>query len=237
MTKIINTIGLKKIPNELKIARYFTREKFEKLIKANSIWFSNATFFNDNRERQMPEAFFNGWVSEQKDFYKGIANWIDENVPVYISCWTKFDSENYALWKIYDPNSTGVCIVTTVGELIKQISREDVLICEVDYLNPNDMNLKIDTPWVEYNDVFPFHTLRIKEKYKILPYKFEEEIRAIIYDSCKREGLEITVNPKELVKEIYINPFMSKENVLRARDKIEQNFGEEVLRESIIDEK
>lgn len=237
MLNITNTIGLENIPHNIEIARYLTREKIERLIKEQAIWFADATSFADKNERQIPEAFFRGWPSDKVNSYKDINTLKDEKISAFVSCWTLFDGENYALWKIYDAESTGVCIVTTVGELLKQVDRSDLVLCYVEYINPNKLEKHIDLPWIIYEPGSVPHAMRVKEKFKILPYKYENELRGIIYGIDNDPGISISVDVVALVKEIYINPFMNKDASLLLITELEKVFDSAIFKESIINEK
>ncbi|MDD2300109.1 MAG: hypothetical protein PHU69_10780 [Fermentimonas sp.] len=61
MLKITSTVSLESIPHDTKIARYFTREKIDRLTKERTIWFANVKSFKDKHERQIPDAFFKDW--------------------------------------------------------------------------------------------------------------------------------------------------------------------------------
>lgn len=239
MLKIVQKFHFEEVPDNKKIARYFSREKFERLIKNNTIWFSNAKLFKDMHERQIPESFFSKWPVESRESYIKIDNAKTDVISAFISCWTCFESENYALWKIYNPDSDGVCIVTTVGKLKDQLKRvrDDVITCKVEYIDPDDTNTQIELPWISFGpDKMP-HGIRLKEMYKILPYKYENEIRAIIYGRSKEKGIEVSINTCELIDRIYLNPFMNIDDALNYKMELIKTFKQDVFRESIIKER
>ena len=237
MLKITNTVGLESISHDIKIARYFSRDKLDRLIKERTIWFANAKTFLDSHERQIPDAFFKGWPKESVNSYVKINKLKDDKISAFVSCWTVFDGENYALWKIYDPESTGVCIVTTVGELLQQVNRSDLVLCYIEYINPNKVEQRIDLPWIVYEPGSIPHAMRVKEKFKILPYKYENELRGIIYEIGQDSGIAIHTDMVALVKEIYLNPFMNEDASLLLKKELEKLFDFAIFKESIIDEK
>jgi len=79
--------------------------------------------------------------------------------------------------------------------------------------------------------------MRVKEKFKILPYKYENELRGIIYGIDNDPGISISVDVVALVKEIYINPFMNKDASLLLITELEKVFDSAIFKESIINEK
>ena len=151
MNDIIQIDGLKIIDSNTRIARYFSRSKLIKLMNNQEIWYSNSEHFPDKKERTIPDGFFKGWEEEREENYRIINEAILRSVKSYISCWTKFDEDNYALWKIYDRYSNGACLTTTVGKLQKAISavRKDMLMCEVEYVDLSDKTKHYERPWCQ----------------------------------------------------------------------------------------
>lgn len=230
---ILNLYGISVPSDNQNIARYFCRSKLERLLGTKEIWFANINTFPDKHERSIPDNFFVNWTDERKVNYLKINELKSNAIPAYISCWTKFDSENYALWKIYDPNNDGVCILTTVGKFKKLIKREDMFMCEVNYINNGDKG-KIDLPWVIFNGDSTPVSMRVSETYKISPYKYEEEIRSIIYSTEKVAGIPIKVDLKALVDQIYLSPFANDKLILETKTLLTKIFDETIFQKSII---
>ncbi|WP_238656071.1 hypothetical protein [Paenibacillus piscarius] len=135
------------VDEELKICRYMNLPKFMSLLTNSSIFFTRADKFEDPLEGEMPEAakkelfdkdFFN------VDLYAIISKFIgrevtkvglaEETINMYksyksttfISCWTSFQAESYALWKIYGEDY-GVAIQTNIGKLKNLIEEKAFL--------------------------------------------------------------------------------------------------------------
>lgn len=215
------------------IARYFSRSKLKKLLKKKEIWFADINSFSDKHERSIPDNFFINWPKGSKEGYSRHNELKNKAIFAYISCWTKFDSENYALWKIYDKYNNGACIVTTVGKLKQLIPREDMFICEVSYYSNKDKG-KIDLPWVLYgSDSLPA-SIRVSESYKIKPYMYEQEIRSIIYSKEKIKGLAVEVDIEELVDFIYLSPFASEKINSETEKLLTEVFDKNIIQKSII---
>jgi len=179
--EVENVYGLGKVDDNIPIARYYSREKLEKLLEERSLWFSNAEKFSDSKERTIPEGFYSErFKPSQKEEYQKIADSRKKYIKAYISCWTKFDSENYALWKIYDTKSSGACLVTTVGKLRAELekNRKDIITTEVEYVDLNNGSQLCDLPWVVYKNFVP--PIRMTENFKQKVYSYEQEIRFIV---------------------------------------------------------
>lgn len=115
--EIKNVYGIKKPSDDQLIARYFSMSKLERLLDKEEIWFADINTFTDKYERSIPDSFFINWTTESKENYCKINELKNKKVSAYVSCWTRFDSENYALWKIYDNENNGACIITTVKKI------------------------------------------------------------------------------------------------------------------------
>lgn len=236
--KIIHTMGIDEINDSTQIGRYLSREKLIKLINNQEIWFSNADTFPDKNERKIPEGFFANFNTEAEEGYRRINDAFNIAVKAFVSCWTKFDEDNYALWKIYDKDSNGVCIVTTVGKLKNEInkSRKDMIMCEVEYVNMEDRTKKLDRPWLLYDNNSLIKNIRVSEKFKIKQYHYEEEIRSIIYGVEKSNGFGVKVDLKNLVDKIYVSPFSNKEEMTKTKNELLKMFDGKILCYSKIDE-
>lgn len=225
--KILNS-DIKELDENMKIARYMGRGKFDKIMQDKSMWFSNITEFLDNKERQ--PTIIKSSSPRGKEIIKKITNHLIKKCEVYVSCWTKFIHENYAMWKLYDKNSDGVCIVTTVGKLKEQLP-DNVILDEVKY----DQGDGVMVPNI-YPEGVAVNYLA-SEFAKIGPYKYEDEVRAVFYSVDKEKGVLIPLDFKELITEIYISPFASEKTVKELRRKISTELGEEKIAISQIDEK
>lgn len=108
-----------------------------------------------------------------------------------------------------------------------------MFMCEIKYLDYKDKR-KVELPWIDYGiDFFPT-IMRVAESYKIKPYKYEEEIRGIIYSKEKRKGIPVRVNLKELVEYIYLSPFANEETNSKTENLLTKVFNKNIIRKSII---
>lgn len=217
--KILHS-DIKELDENMKIARYMGRKKFYDIIRDKSMWFSNITEFLDNKERQ-PRTIKSS-SQRGKEIIENIMNHLIEKCEVYVSCWTKFNQENYAMWKLYDKNSNGVCIVTTIGKLKEQLP-QNVVLDEVRY----DQGSGVIVPNIYPEGVAGNYLA--SEFAKIGPYKYEDEVRAVFYSVDKEKGVQIPLDFKELITDIYISPFANEKTVEELRKKISTEIGEEKI--------
>ena len=234
MNEIREIHGITPLDDDTRIARYFNEKRLIDIIDKQEIWFSNIEEFHDKRERTIPLSFFIGVPDTYKQNYLTIQELKNEKIKAYVTCWAKFPSENYALWKIYDKESRGACLVTTVGKLKAALNRNDMFLCEVNYIDYNDKQQRVYLPWVIYDpDAVP-NVMRVSEKFKIRPYKYEDEIRGIIYLNEDKKGFPVKVNLQSLIDEVYISPFSNKEQTEITLELLKSRFDERIIRISEI---
>lgn len=188
------------------IIRYMSLSKFMSLLTFKKLFFTNVKYFEDAHEGEIPEGFFKNWSEEAENGYNSVQSSVTHIRNVYASCWNKFKGEeSYALWKIYTDTDSGVAIKTTVGKLKKALGNEKVKICEVQYISSFE-NKDIDVKF----PVFEFHGRQkhIREVYKVSPYSYEEEIRALFLEMSNEEpGKTLEIDLNELIEAVYVSPF------------------------------
>lgn len=222
---------LKEIDLNQKIGRYFAGSKLNEIIFKDELWFSNAKNFKDKNERSLPmDILFKH--AKAKDIAREISKYQKSQEQSYITCWTKFSTENYALWKLYVKDNDGVCLVTTVGKLMSQLP-ENVLIGEVVYVGGERQIEDRDIPFIEMSTACNYIGV---DFLKIGPYAYEEEIRAVFFDKKNVDGIVLPFNWKEAVDEIYVSPFANKEKSEGVRKLLSEKFDMSIIKESIIDE-
>lgn len=141
--------GIEEVDDSIKIARYMSYEKLEKLTKGK-MFFTNCEKFQDDYERKtIAYAKYKNQLAY--DITKKIQKSLNEKCIAYASCWTKYSGEDAALWKIYDSSKNGCCIITTVGKLKEEINKynKNILIGEVLYEKEGGVGV----PWIDIQDV------------------------------------------------------------------------------------
>lgn len=225
----INDKTFTQIKDDVKIARYMSKEKFIENLESESIWFSNTKQFEDNHERTL-DAYK---LKKMNKIIQKISDRTTSKCEAFVSCWTNFEKgENAALWKIFDKNSDGVCIISTVGQLRTQLEKElpfKTVIEKVHY--GEDARI----PMLNIDKVASNHIGR--EFLKILPYFFEEEIRAVIYSKKDEKGHAVKLDWKKITNKIIISPFAKDDQVKKLEEIINKYFGSDVLiKKSELDE-
>jgi hypothetical protein len=120
----------------------------------------------------------------------------------YGQCWSE-QKESDAMWRIYSPNKDGLIIATTIEEIIKLEFYKDALLSRVIYF---------DYPKTLFKDlVYPSHetgSAFVKRK----AFEHEKEVRIvaesenILNFSDKNGFYEFSVNPKQFIKGIWLDP-------------------------------
>lgn len=240
----------------LTIWRYMGLEKFLDLISSNRIRLTRASLLTDHRELRLPldkieSEYYRSLRDPNPDERRESENrslirQMEERVnalkeKTYVSCWTTGRHESYALWKIYlGGGKAGVAIKSTVSSLLKAISPElkrDIFLARIKY--PNEVKTK-----------------NLKDSYFVLTksrqYEFESELRMFCYSKAsdgilfentpelkvQLDSVTLAVNPTELIKEIYVSPFLSSnfrktlENVIK---KVNPEIGAKVVPSEIRD--
>lgn len=211
-----------------KIVRYLDLIKFVSLIQTGKIYFARLDSFEDKYEGSIPEFSFKDFRSWYENFTKTklldiIEGDVDEHVEkvveeqkeatenfkklICVSCWNKFDSESYALWKIYSDLSKGVMITTNISRIINAFKDTEQLIqiSEIKYIDYKKEKMK-------------FGNMNYPIIHKNIHYNYEKEIRLIhqvnfgaglTYDWSNEEseyGKYIKVDLNELIDEIVVSP-------------------------------
>lgn len=225
------------VDGDTRIARYFKLKRLKDFVVNKQFHLSNATQFSDNHERSVPHQFFSYYNDRAKEIHEKIEAGNNRAVQTYISCWTKFTEENYAMWKIYVPGNEGICAVTTVKKLRESISQPDnLIVAKVEYVKQDDDRHRENIASVEL-DCFPYsHTL--KEKYKIYPYKYESEIRFILLSgSSQPNGIDLYLkNPTDVFDRLYIDPFAIDSTSEEIKQFCVENGMGKIITDSIISE-
>lgn len=211
-----------------KIVRYLDLVKFISLIQTKKLYFSRLDKFEDQYEGTVPELT----LQDYKDWYTNftqnrlldiITTSVEEHVEqalidqknvgekykklVCVSCWNKYESESYALWKIYSDLSKGIMITTSIEKMKMAFehTKEQIQLSEVKYLDYKKDKMKLGN-------------LNYPIIHKNIHYDYEKEIRLIYqvpfqsglnYDWSQEEnqfGKYINVDIDILIEEIIISP-------------------------------
>ncbi len=197
-----------------KIWRYLSLAKFIDMLKRQSLFFRRLDLFSDRLEGTIPKGI-DVRVWEESDNCIRQINYDENFIKSYCSytlanCWSKNNSESWALWKIYTGGiDTGVAIETTYYQLKEALkkNKQEILLGNVQYTDA-------------VRDIKKYHIAFTKT----LPYKFESEVRAIILDQYSRKfidgrpsyipshasGLYVKVPLKNIINQITVSPISPK---------------------------
>lgn len=101
---------------DLEIGRYINYSKLESMLSTQTLFFCNASRFDDEYEGEIPLEFFDGWAQQSEENYRRL-NELKSHVYVpYVTCWTPYKTGNTKMWNEY-ASDNGVCIVSTVGQI------------------------------------------------------------------------------------------------------------------------
>ncbi len=193
MSKELKGIGQ---PEDTDIVwRYMSFEKFADILATESLFFTRADRYDDK---------FEGYVPQSKTLsYESSGSQIVPNFRQYImcNCWHHNDEESMAMWDKYHLRNSGIAIKTTIGNLKNSLPDEpNVFIGKIEYIEDyNQIDMLEDVPpdiWLHY----PYF-------YKRTPFKYEQEVRAIIdiasilQDDPYEFGRSLKINVKTLIDE------------------------------------
>jgi hypothetical protein len=145
----------------------------------------------------------------EKEREKSIISHKEEIENYFVSCWSKKEDEDYALWKVFTNQNGGVAIITTADKFINSFSVPiNVQKKEVTYksFSKRKFAQKINS----IDDC-------IFNKYDF--YRYEEEYRFAITSknssisfSNDSNYLSIPINFHAMIDKIYLSPFMNNVN-------------------------
>jgi len=208
---------------DLTICKYMDFLKFMSLLHYEKLYFSRADRFQDKMEGKIPEAFFNNFSNDEKTAYEKIhRSYKEHKTKTYISCWSEFHEESYAMWQIYS-KTYGLAIQTTVGKLEKALSSSQAIIRKVKYVDYSSKNEMVEVPLAppDGSDNLRRNFFVIKPKF----YEYEKEIRAIIVSKEEELYKELPVDLNYLIDEIIISPFASRWAADLIKDLVWNRFG------------
>ncbi|MDF2879832.1 MAG: hypothetical protein K0R54_389 [Clostridiaceae bacterium] len=195
-------------PDNMSIARYINFTELIDLLETEELHFTDSHYFEDDYEGEIPINFFKGWSEESKKNYLNLIESIKDIRNVYVNCWNKFESESYALWKIYTNPKNGICIKSTVGKLRKSLQNKNIEIYRVKYIDSyKDMITKTEPAYYYREDRRSGINTRIMETLKFKPYDYENEVRAVYVDYSKDYCKRFKVNLNLLIENIFVSPF------------------------------
>lgn len=205
--------------------RYMNTWKFSQLLETSSLFFPNANKLTDQYEVAIPDSVEKQKREELKkkglngrDLEEEMASFYWSTNPmkdlVLINCWSINPHESYALWKIYlGGEKNGVAVRSTISKLRRSVEKgkdsypEEFFIGKVKYkrhLNQDELSrLSVITTKK------PFYDFEKELRLFVLNYPHSEGGTEPPYDI--NIGRSVRVDIVELIQEVYISPFSTKE--------------------------
>ena len=213
-----------------KIVKYMDLAKFISLLHSKSLFFCRLDKLEDKFEGSSPKLnleYNKYWYRQLYDQKHLKSSNVDESVAKDISdrnnmeekfkslncvcCWNRYNSESYALWKIYSDLNKGIMITSNVEYLIKsfEATPENIQLSEIRYINYE-------------TDVIGKVNLNYPITHKNIAYNYEDELRLIhlvkfenglFYDwnsEINSVGKQLSNNLEILIDEIILSPYSPK---------------------------
>ena len=213
-----------------RIVKYMDLAKFISLLHSKSLFFCRLDKLEDKFEGSSPKRNLehNEFLFRQRYEQNHLkSSNIDESVAkdlfvrnniedklksLYcVCCWNKYNSESYALWKIYSEINKGIMITSSIEKIKKSFNStpENIQLSEVRYINH-------DTDLIgKGNSNYPII-------HKNVAYNYEDELRLIhlveaenglFYDwnsQVNSSGKLLSNNLDILIDEIILSPYAPK---------------------------
>ena len=120
-----------------------------------------------------------------------------------ISCWTMEDKESFPMWKAYKGDEISVRVKTDIHSLLASIKDTDINL----YCGP--MNYGEEEDRIEMRDILFKKTEEYSDEKEYRIYAIKEE-----YDlSASPSPMLLSINPEELIHEIYFSPFIHRSKI------------------------
>ena len=211
--------------------------KFSQLLEDSSLFFPNANKLTDQYEVAVPDS-----VEKQKraelqkqglrgrDLEEEMASFYWSTNPmkdlVLINCWSINPHESYALWKIYlGGEKNGVAVKSTISKLRRSVENgkdnypEEFFIGKVKYkrhLTQDELSrLSVITTKK------PFYDFERELRLFVLNYPLSEGGTVPPYDI--NVGRSVRIDIGELIHEVYISPFSTKDYREEVKSLIKKN--------------
>lgn len=147
----------------MKIWRYLSLKKFERMLRDEALFFARADQFEDRFEGSYPKKNVEtiDRIYDDPEMFK---HW---RKFVAVNCWHKNEYESDGMWQLYSDKKKGIAIQSTVERLTK---------CCADHAYVTDVT------YIDYQkDSLPDDLLIRPFEYKRQFFRHEQEVRAIMW--------------------------------------------------------
>jgi hypothetical protein len=216
------------IPNDfdVKLWRYVPLRTLELLLKNSSLYFCRSDLFDDKHEGSYTKTA----AEYRKKFYEGACdNYLENTIPqlnfnwrrcANISCWHVNDKEDTNMWKAYSKENKSLAITTSISRIKNYILDEEIPFA-LGFVNYIDYEI----------DTIPEHNAFNSFYFKRKEFESEREFRIIAYKEVDKimsgqiepfDGMDIPIDVKNFIENIFISPFASDKFVKRATSVIKK---------------
>lgn len=213
-----------------KIVKYMDLAKFISLLHSESLFFCRLDKLEDKFEGSSPKnnlEYNEYWYRQLYEQNHIKSSNIDESVAKdvkerndieekfkslnCICCWNKYNSESYALWKIYSEINKGIMITSNIENLIKsfeatpqniQLSEVRYINHETDFIGTGNLNYPIIHKNIAYNYEDELRLIHTVDAENGLKYNWASEVNSM--------GKQLSNNLDILIDEIIISPYSPK---------------------------
>lgn len=214
---IMEDVGINR---ETKICQYLDLEYLMKILITDRYYVKRKKFFVDNREEEFPlflrfalapvypedrqeqEASF---ARQQKELSENINQYCEQS-NVLTSCWTIRTMENVLMWD--RGNKLKACIHSTIGDFVDSFDKSiefNIWCGRIFYEAFSKVMLSKNKIWVKEPYFSDEEELRF---YFSAEY---DEIKPDVSNRCPEKGLSLKVNPKNMMKEIVLSPYIDRQ--------------------------
>lgn len=210
----------KKISSVEKLWRYMSFQKFEDLVKTQSLYYARMDQFEDSLEGISPFTCIKSILSdktksdEQKQECMRLYNIRMENnrKVSFVSCWHINENINYNMWNQYGQNS-----VESIG-IQTNFKKFNMILEKSGFSVLNEPVQYFEEPYFNQN-AYWFPTIFKRSK-----FEHEQEFRSILFvHDLDVKGIKIKVDLKEIITKIYIHPQASKDFFKKTRLFLKKN--------------
>lgn len=239
LVELLRIVGDNQLDREEPLWRYFKTERFSELMQSGHLYFASARQFQDRFEGAVailsPDLPVDPRYAEPEHHERAFE---ELRRSTKISCWHRASYESDAMWQLYADSRKGIAIRTTPAgieaaakpfRLKPEYGHEHLWAGNVRYVDLLRERLRVD--------------MLERFWYKHMAFSWEQEFRlAVSVRTAEEFGVEVPelgvfveFDLAELIHEIYLGPYLSREDIEIVRYTAEQcSLGDRVRVSSLL---
>ena len=201
-------INLKAIKEDTKIYRYTSFTNLLSMLEGR-LYLSPRLAFSDRKEHgeytsEYIKVCYKDTIDRNRQkFYDKVKDKFLLSTYFNVSCWTMEDKESFPMWKAYKGEEISVRIKTDIHSLLTSIKDSNV------YLYCGPMNYGEEENRIKMRDILFKKTEEYSDEKEFRIYAIKEEYNM----STSPSPMLLSINPEELIHEIYFSPFIHHDKV------------------------